>query len=76
MAPGRRKKLEKGDCTPRVWSWSSRSIMPEEIPLEGNGPVGERDSVLVALEALEARRRLVEGVEGPRRRSGRERLQK
>ena len=44
--------------------------------MEGNGPVGERDSVLVVLEALEARRRRVEGVEGPRHPSDRERLQR
>ena len=65
-APGRRKKLGSEDCTPKVWWSSSRSITREGIPVEGNGPVGERDSVLVVLEALEARRRRVEGVEGPR----------
>ena len=46
--------------------------MPEGIPLEGKELVEERDSVLVVLEVLEARRRLVEEEEGPRRRSDRE----
>ena len=71
-APGRRRKLAREGCTPRVWWSSSRSTTPEGTRPGGSGRGDEQDSVLVGLEALEARRRLVEEEEGPRRRSDRE----